>query len=146
MIFAPKRASLGSSLRLLINKKTIISWSDDYTIAFEKIKSEIVNLTEKLQFDLKLSTRIKPHKSLGAKLEKFIGNNWRLVSFRKPNFKPSKSEAFNKQGALGVVWAVEYCKKNHYGSEFKIRTGHKALLSALLCNHGSNSYHIRLTR
>ena len=33
-----------------------------------------------------------------------------------------------------------------YGSEFKIFTDHKALLSALSPNHGNKLYHSRLTR
>ena len=51
--FVPNLASLGSPLRPLLNKKSIFQWNDDHTKAFEKIKEEIVNLTENTHFDVK---------------------------------------------------------------------------------------------
>ena len=51
--FVPNLASLGSPLRPLLNKKSIFQWNDDHTKAFEKVKQEIVNLTENNHFDVK---------------------------------------------------------------------------------------------
>ena len=68
--FLPNRASFGSPLRPLFNKKSIFTWSDDHTIAFEKIKSENVKITKKT--DVKLNTRVKSdasHNGLGAMLD-----------------------------------------------------------------------------
>ena len=57
--FVPNLASLRSPLRPLLNKKSIFIWNEDHTKAFEKIKLEIVNLTENTHFDVKRSTRVK---------------------------------------------------------------------------------------
>ena len=44
--FVPNLASLESPLRTLLNKKSTISRSDVYNMAFENIKSKIINKTE----------------------------------------------------------------------------------------------------
>ena len=54
--FFPNLASLGSLLCPLLNKKSIFQWNNDHTKAFEKIKEEIVNLTENTHFDVKRKT------------------------------------------------------------------------------------------
>ena len=54
--FVPNLASLGSPFRPLLNKKSIFQWNDDHKKAFEKIKEEIVNLTENTHFDVKRKT------------------------------------------------------------------------------------------
>ena len=57
--FVPNLASLGSPLRPLLNKKSIFQWNDDHKEAFEKIKEEIIHLTENTHFDVKSNTRVK---------------------------------------------------------------------------------------
>ena len=82
--FVPKLASLGSPLRPLLNKKSSFLWNEDHTKAFDKIKSEIVNLTENTHFDVKRPTRVKTdasHNGLGASLEQLHENVWKTVSF-----------------------------------------------------------------
>ena len=77
-------ASLGSPLRPLLNKKSIFLWNEVHTKAFNKIKLEIVNLTENTHFDVKRSTRVKTdasHNGLGASLEQLHGNDWKTLSF-----------------------------------------------------------------
>ena len=110
--FVPNLASLGSSLRTLINKKSILTWSDDPTIAFKKVKSETVNLTENTHFDVKLNTRVKSdesHSGLGAMLEELYGNDWRSVSFPSRFLNPDKAKySTNELELFGVVWAVEH--------------------------------------
>ena len=52
--------------------KSIFLWNEDHSKAFDKIKSEIVNLTENTHFDVKKPTRVKTddsHNGLGASLE-----------------------------------------------------------------------------
>ena len=74
----PNLASLGSPLRPLLNKKTIFQWNDDHTKAFEKIKQEIINLTEKTHFDVKRNIRVKTdasHNGLGTSLEQLHGSD-----------------------------------------------------------------------
>ena len=74
--FVPNLASLGSPLRLSLKKKSIFQWNDDHTKAFEKIKQEIVNLTESTHFDVKRNTRVKTdasHNGLGASLNNSTG-------------------------------------------------------------------------
>ena len=80
--FVPNLASLGSPLRALLNKKSIFHWNDDHTKAFEKIKPEIVNLTENTHFDVKRNTRVKTessHNGLGASLEQLHENDWKTI-------------------------------------------------------------------
>ena len=146
--FVPNLASLGSPLRPLLNKKSIFLWND--TKAFDKIKLEIVNLTENTHFDVKRSTRVKTdasHNGLGASLKQLHGNDWKTVSFASRFLNPHESKySTNELELLGVVWAVEHYKNYLYGSEFEIITDHKALLSTLSPNHGNKTYHSRLTR
>ena len=148
--FVPNLASLGSPLRPLLNKKSVFLWNEDHTKAFEKIKLEIVNLTENTHFDFKRSTRVKTdasHKRLDASLEQLYGNDWKTVSFASRFLNPHESKhSTNELELLGVVWAVEHYKTYLYGPEFGIITKHKALLSALSSNHGIKTYHSRLTR
>ena len=148
--FVPNLASLGSPLRPLLNKKSIFQWNDDHTKAFERIKEEIVNLTENTHFDVKRKTRVKTdasHNGLGASLEQLHGNDWKTISFASRFLNPHESKySTNELELLGVVWAVEYYKNYLYGSDFEIITDHKALLSALSPNHGNKTYHSRLTR
>ena len=148
--FVPTLASLGSPLRPLLNKKSIFLWNDDHTKAFEKIKQEIVNLTENTHFDVKRNTRVKTDASnngLGASLKQLHGNDWKTISFASRFLNPHESKySTNKLELLRVVWAVEHYKNYFYGSEFETITDHKALLSAFSPNHGSKTYHSRLTR
>ena len=148
--FVPNLASLGSPLRPLLNKKSIFQWNDDNTKAFEKIKQEIVNLTENTHFDVKRNTRVKTdafHNGLGASLEQLHGNDWKTISFVSRFFNPHGSKySTNELELLGVVWAVKHYKNYLYRSEFEVITDHKALLSALSPNQGNKTYHSRLTR
>ena len=82
--FVPNLASLGSLLKSLLNKKSIFLWNEDHTKAFERIKLEIVSLTENTHFDVKLITRLKTdasHNGLGASLEQLHRNDWKTVFF-----------------------------------------------------------------
>ena len=148
--FVPNLASLGSPLRPLLNKKSIFLWNEVHTKAFDKIKLEIVNLTENTHFDVKRSTRVKTdasHNGLGASLEQLHGSDWKTVSFASRFLNPHESKySTNELELLGVVLAVEHYKNCLYGSEFEIIADHKALLSALSPNHGNKTYHSRLTR
>ena len=141
--FVPNLASLGSPLRPLLNKKSIFLWNEDHSKAFDKIKSEIVNLTENTHFDVKKPTRVKTdasHNGLGASLKQLHENVWKTVSFASRFLNPHESKYSTKElELLGVVWAVEHYKNYLYGSEFEIITDHKALLSALSPNHGNKT-------
>ena len=150
IVFVPSLASLGRPLRTLLNKKSIFQLKDDHTKAFEKIKQEIVNLTENTHFDVKRDTRVKTdssHNGLGASLEQLHGNDWKAISFTSGFLNPHESKySTNQLELLGVVWAVEHYKNYLFGSEFEVVTDHKALLSALSQNHGNKTYHSRLIR
>ena len=51
--FVPKLSTLSSSLCPLLNKKSVYKWDNNHSIAFEKLKLEILNITENSQFDIK---------------------------------------------------------------------------------------------
>ena len=148
--FVPNLASLGSPLLPLLDKKSIFHWNFDHTKAFEKIKQEIMNLTENTHFDVKLETRIKTdasHNDLGVSLEQLHGNYWKTISFASRFLNPHESKySINELELLGVVRAVELYKNYFSGSDFEVITDHKALLSALSTNHGNETNHSRLTR
>ena len=116
----------------------------------DKIKLEIVNLTENTHFDVERSTRVKTdasHNGFGASLDQLHGNDGKTVSFASRFLNPHESKrSTNKLELLGVVWAVEHYKNYLYGSEFEIIIDHKALFSAFLSNPGNKTYHSRLTR
>ena len=48
--FVPNLSTLSSSLRPLQNKKTVYKWNNNHSIAFEKLKAQIVNITENSHF------------------------------------------------------------------------------------------------
>ena len=147
--FVPSLASLESALRPLLNKKTIFSWIEDHKKAFEKIKLEIVNLTENTHLDVKRVRRVKTdasHNGLGASLEQTHGIERKTISLASGFLNPHESKySTNELELLGVVWAVKHYKNYQYGSEFEIIFEHQALLSALPPNHGNKTYHSRLT-
>ena len=51
--FVPNLSTLSSLLRPLLNKKSVYKCDNDHYIAFEKLKAEIVNITENSHFDIK---------------------------------------------------------------------------------------------
>ena len=130
--FVPNLASLGSPVRPLQNKKSVFQWNTDHTKAFEKIKQEIINLTENNHFDVKRKTRVKTDASLnglGAFLEQLHGKDWKTISFATRFLNPRESKySTNELELLGVVWAVDYYKNYLYGSDFEVITDKKALL------------------
>ena len=148
--FVPNLASLGSPLRPLLKMKSIFQGNDDHKKAFEKIKQEIVNLTEDTHFDVKRNTRVKTyasHNGLEASIEQLHGSDWKTIFFASRFLKPHESKySTNELELLGVVWAVEHYKNYLYAWEFEKITDHKALLSAVSPNHGTKTYHSRLTR
>ena len=87
------------------------------------------------------------HNGLGASLKQLHGKDWKTISFASRFLNPHESKySTNELEISGVVWAVEHYKNYLYGSEFEVITDHKALLSALSPNHGTKTYHSRLTR
>ena len=105
--FVPNLASLESPLRTLLNKKSTISRSDVYNMAFENIKSKIINKTENKYFVVKLNTREKSgasHNGIGATLEQLHDNDWRSVFFASRLVKPHEAKnSLNALKLLGVV-------------------------------------------
>ena len=102
--FVPKLASLGSPLRLLINKKSTFLWNKERTKTFEKIKWEIVNLTENTHFVVKRNTKVKTdasHIGVDASLEQLQGNNWKTVSFASRFLSQHKSKFHKWIGTFG---------------------------------------------
>ena len=75
--FVPNLLTLSSPLRPLLNKKSVYKWDINRSIAFEKLKVEIVIITENNHFVIKEKTRLKTdgsHKGLGATLEQLQGD------------------------------------------------------------------------
>ena len=82
--FAPNLSLFSSPLRPLHNKKLVYQWASSHSTAFEKLKSEIVNITENSHFDVKEKSRLKTnasHNGLGTKLEQFQGREWKTIAF-----------------------------------------------------------------
>ena len=130
--FVPNLESLGSPLHPMLNMKLIFQWNSGHTKVFEKIKQEIIHLTENIHFDAKRNTRVKTgasHNGLGAPLEQLHVSDWKTISFASRFFHPHAS---NKLELLGVVWAVEHYNNYLFVSDFEVITDHKALLSASL--------------
>ena len=148
--FVPNLSTLSSPLRALLNKKLVYKWDNKHSIAFEKLKAEILNITENSHFDIKEKTRLKTdasHNGLGATLEQLQGDQWKTIAFASRFLKNHEMKySTNELELLGVVWATEHFRNYLYGTEFQIVTDHKALLSALSANHGNKTMHCRLTR
>ena len=148
--FVPNLSTLSSPLRPLLNKKLVCKWDTSHSIAFEKLKAEIVNITENSPFDIKEKTRLKTdasHNGLGATLEQLQDDQWKTIAFASRFLNNHEMKySTNELELLGVVWATEHFRNYLYGTEFQIVTDHKALLSALLANHGNKTTHSRLTR
>ena len=148
--FVPNLSTLSSPLRPLLNKKSVYNWDTSHSIAFEKLKAEIVNITENSHFDVKEKTRLKTdasHNGLGATLEELQDDQWKTTAFASRFLNNHEMKYFtNELELLGVVWATEHFRNYLYGTEFQIVTDHKALLSALSANHGNKTMHSRLTR
>ena len=74
--FVAKLLLLNSPLRPLLNKQSVYQWDNRQNFAFEKLKSEKVNFTEKSHFDIKENIKLKTeasHNGLGATLGQFQG-------------------------------------------------------------------------
>ena len=71
--------TLSSPVRPLLNKKSDYKWDINHSLAFEKLKAEILNITEKSPFGIKEKTRLKTdasHNGLGATLEQLQDDQW----------------------------------------------------------------------
>ena len=148
--FVPNLSTLISPLRPLLNKKSVYKWDNNHSIAFGKLKAEIVNITENSHFDIKEKTRLKTdvsHNGLGATLEQLQADQWKTIAFASRFMNNHEMKySTNKLELLGVVCATEHFRNYLYGTEFQIVTDNKALLSALSANHGNKTMHSRLTR
>ena len=51
--FVPNLLILSSPLRPLLNKISVYRWHKNHSLAFEKLKTEIVNITKNSHFDIK---------------------------------------------------------------------------------------------
>ena len=70
--FVPNLSTLSSPLPPIFEQKLVNYWNDSDTKAFEELKNQIVNITEKILFDIRRNSRPKTdasHNSLGATLE-----------------------------------------------------------------------------
>ena len=145
--FVPNLSTLSSPL---LNKKSLYKWDTSHSIAFEKLKTEIVNIAENSHFDIKEKTRLKTdvsHSGLGATLEQLQDDKWKTIAFASRFLNNHEMKySTDELELLGVVWAAEHFRNYLYGTEFQIVTDHKALLSALSANHGNKTMHSRLTR
>ena len=66
--FTPQLAEMSEPLRPLLSKNNTkaqnkLDWKNEHTIAFEKIKKQIINITENKHFDINKETRIKSDSS-----------------------------------------------------------------------------------
>ena len=72
-----KLSTLSSSRSPLLNKKSVEKWDNNHLLVFEKLKTEIVIITEKSHFDInEKKTRLKTdasHSGQDATLEQFQG-------------------------------------------------------------------------
>ena len=102
-------ATLGSSLRPLLKKKSIIHCNEEQAKAF-KIE-ETVNLAENTFFDVKRNTRVKTdgsYNGLGASLKQLHGNDWKTVSFASRFLNPHESKySTNELELLGCLGSRE---------------------------------------
>ena len=91
----------------------IFQWNSDHTKAFEKLKQEIIKLTENPIFDLKRNTRVKTdaisHNGLRASLVQLNVSDWKTTSVASRFLNPHESKySTNELELLGVVWTVEH--------------------------------------
>ena len=146
----PNLSTLSSPLCPLLNKKLAYKWDKNHSIAFEKLKAEIVNNTQNSHFDIKEKTRLKTdasHNEIGATLEQLQGDQWKTIAFASRFLNNHEMKySTNELELLGVVWAFEHFRNYLYGTKFQIVTDHKSLLSALSANHENKTMHSRLTR
>ena len=111
-------SSLGSPLRLLLNKNSIFSKNEDHTKAFEKMNLEKAKLTKTRILTSNETPEKKTDaslKGLGVSFEQLHGKTVSSAS----TFLNSHESKFstNEFELLGVVWAVEQYKNYLYGSD-----------------------------
>ena len=74
--FVPNLSTLSSPLGPLLNKKSVYKWDKNHSLAFEKLRRDIVNIRENSHFNIKEKTRLKTDASysgLGLTLEQLQG-------------------------------------------------------------------------
>ena len=130
--FIPNLDQLCHSLRSFLRRSKKCIWTDEHTIHFNAIKTQIVNNTENIHYNPEHETRIKcdaPHSGLGAALEQLTADGWKPISDAS-RFLNSNEERYslNELELLGVVWSIEYFKHYLYGKEISFITDHRALL------------------
>ena len=131
--FTPQLAEMSDPLRSLLSKNNTkaqnkLDWKNEHTIAFEKIKKQIINITEIKHFDINKETRNKSDaskKGLGACLEQKHGQIWKPVAYAN-RFLNRLEEIYstNELELLAIVWALEHFKYYLYGNKFTFQTDH----------------------
>ena len=125
---------------------------DRHTLrSYQLLKLEIAKISTNNHFDQRLPIRLICDASLeglGAYLQQeHPDEGWCTIAY--PSRFLNKCEqrySVNELELLGVVWSCEYFRHYLYGTEFTVRTDHKALLSLMKSNHGNETYKSRLTR
>ena len=130
MKFVPNPSNLSSPLRQLLVKKINYQWNNDHAKAFEKLKKQIVNITESNHFDIKRMSRLKTdasHSDLGATLEQWDGENWITIAFASRFLNSHQTKySTNELELFGVVWATERFK--NYGRKERTNAMHPTVV------------------
>ena len=109
-----------------------IDWSEEANMAFESIKLEIANITERGQPDLSkefILTTDASNTALGAVLTQFDGDgNERLLSCYSKKFDKAQSNySTTDKELVAVMLGIEHYKHYLLGKHFTLKTDHKAL-------------------
>ena len=136
--FIPHCANVIQPLNALIAKakpNQRLSWTDEETTAFQKIK-EILAQATLLNHPVPAAPTCivtdASDRAVGAALQQMVSGTWRPISYFSKTLKPSETRysTFDRE-LLAVYLAIRHFRYFVEGREFHIRTDHKPLTYAL---------------
>ena len=149
--YLPSLEDISAPLQPLLGKKNEFEWTNEYQVAFEMLKKQVVKIVELKHFDVHKDIRVvcdASHNGLGAALEQLGTEGWRPISFAFWFLNATeKKYSTNELEMLAVVWGSEYFRNYIFGRKLTVLTDHKALVSLLNGNNKKNkTMFSRLTR
>lgn len=144
--FLPDISNTTVTLRQLLHKDAIWTWSDAQEGAFKRIKEILKDVHKLAYFDTKKNTHLHVDAGptgLGAILSQEQGDKTEIITYASRTLTETEQKYSQiEKELLAVVWAIQHFNIYLLGNKFTLHTDHKPLISILSNPHASPSARI----
>jgi len=131
--FIPNLASESTSLRSLLENRTVWSWNHEHQLEWDRLKQLLIEAPVLKHFDLSKATKVATDASnsgLGAALFQLHNKHWYPVAYASRALTEVETRyAPIEKETLGLVFGCQKFEDYIYGKEIILETDHKPLLA-----------------